>query len=78
MTDSTSSAKKRLDWIDQAKGLAILGIVFFHFFQNYPHKNHWTSLLAQVGAKIGFASVDIFFVIAGFNTSILILLGIPG
>ncbi|VXD24687.1 Acyltransferase 3 [Planktothrix serta PCC 8927] len=64
--------KQRLDWIDQTKGLAILGILFFHFFQNYPDKLHLVSLLDRNGAKIGYAAVDIFFVMAGFNTSYIL------
>ncbi|GAB4242078.1 MAG: acyltransferase [Stanieria sp.] len=59
--------KKRLDWVDQIKGLAILGIVLFHFFQNYPKINFLISFLDDTGAKIGFASVDIFFLLSGFN-----------
>ncbi len=67
-----SPQKQRLDWIDQTKGLAILGILFFHFFQNYPDKLHLVSLLDRNGAKIGYAAVDIFFVMAGFNTSYIL------
>lgn len=66
---STQSSKERLNWIDQTKGLAILGIVLFHFFQNYPDRISLVSLLDRSGAKIGYAAVDIFFVMAGFNTS---------
>lgn len=62
-----SSFKKRLIWLDQSKGLAILGIVFFHFFQNYPSSIFLVSFLDDFGAKIGFASVDIFFLLSGFN-----------
>ncbi|MBD1907712.1 acyltransferase [Funiculus sociatus GB2-A5] len=61
--------KERLNWVDQTKGLAILGIVLFHFFQNYPERLNLVSLLDRNGAKVGFAAVDIFFVMAGFNTS---------
>ena len=68
-TSQSSSVKKRLNWIDQVKGLAILGIILFHFFQNYPNRFDLISLLDRNGAKIGFAAVDIFFVVAGFNTS---------
>ncbi|MFB2939127.1 acyltransferase family protein [Aerosakkonemataceae cyanobacterium BLCC-F154] len=62
-------AKKRWDWIDYTKGLAILGILLFHFFQNYPDRIPLVSLLDSLGAKVGYAAVDIFFVMAGFNTS---------
>ena len=53
------SQKQRLDWIDQTKGLAILGIIFFHFFQNYPDKLPLVSILGRNGAKIGYAAVDL-------------------
>ena len=66
------SQKQRLDWIDQTKGLAILGIIFFHFFQNYPDKLPLVSILGRNGAKIGYAAVDIFFIMAGFNTSYIL------
>ncbi|MBP0018234.1 MAG: acyltransferase [Cyanobacteria bacterium SBLK] len=58
-----------MTWIDLTKGLAILGIVFFHFFQNYPDRLDWVVVLDRLGAKIGYGAVDIFFVIAGFNIS---------
>ncbi len=66
--------KERLNWVDQTKGLAILGIVLFHFFQNYPDRIHLVSLLDRNGARVGFAAVDIFFVMAGFNTSYVLAL----
>lgn len=72
MSIHTSSPKTRLDWIDQTKGLAILGIVLFHFFQNYPDHTSLVSLLDRSGAKIGLAAVDLFFVIAGFNISYIL------
>lgn len=71
-TPVNTPEKQRLDWIDQTKGLAILGILFFHFFQNYPDKLSLVSLLDRNGAKIGYAAVDIFFVMAGFNTSYIL------
>jgi peptidoglycan/LPS O-acetylase OafA/YrhL len=61
--------KDRLIWIDITKGVCILGIVFFHFFQNYHDRWKFSEYLGIQGAKIGFAAVDIFFVIAGFNIS---------
>jgi len=64
-----TESSKRLDWIDQLKGLAILGIVLFHFFQNYPKDFLLLSVLSQQSAKVGYAAVDIFFVVAGFMTS---------
>jgi peptidoglycan/LPS O-acetylase OafA/YrhL len=72
MSIPTYSPKTRLDWIDQTKGLAILGIVLFHFFQNYPDRTSLVSLLDRSGAKIGLAAVDLFFVIAGFNISYIL------
>jgi peptidoglycan/LPS O-acetylase OafA/YrhL len=66
---TTTSPPKYLAWIDQSKGLAILGIILFHFFQNYPFRTSWINSLYHLGAKVGFAAVGLFFVIAGFNTS---------
>ncbi len=59
----------RLQWIDQIKGVAILAIVLFHFFQNYPDQFSLVAGLNRNGAKLGYAAVDIFFVMAGFNIS---------
>lgn len=69
MSNQKPGIKKRLDWIDQTKGLAILGIIIFHFFQNYPDRIDLVNFLDKNGAKWGYAAVDIFFVLAGFNTS---------
>jgi peptidoglycan/LPS O-acetylase OafA/YrhL len=66
---TTTTPPKYLAWIDQTKGLAILGIIFFHFFQNYPFQTIQINGLYHLGAKVGFAAVGLFFVIAGFNTS---------
>ncbi|WP_017304917.1 acyltransferase family protein [Spirulina subsalsa] len=63
-------SNQRIEWVDQAKGLAILGICLFHFFQNYPERTHLVSLLDRNGARIGFAAVDLFFVLAGVNVSL--------
>ncbi|QLE57019.1 acyltransferase [Nostoc sp. TCL26-01] len=59
----------RFNWIDQIKGLAILSIVLFHFFQNYLDRLPIIIVLDRNFAKIGYAAVDIFFVMAGLNTS---------
>lgn len=69
MSAKHPTSQNRLDWIDYTKGLAILAIVIFHFFQNYPDRINLVSILDRNGARLGFAAVDIFFVIAGFNTS---------
>ncbi|OUL25183.1 acyltransferase [Nostoc sp. 106C] len=61
--------QRRFNWIDQTKGLAILAILIFHFFQNYPERIQLISILDRNTAKLGYAAVDIFFVMAGFNTS---------
>ncbi len=39
MNTQNSTQKNRFHWIDRTKGLAILGIVLFHLFQNYPEGN---------------------------------------
>lgn len=56
-------SKKRLVWIDRFKGLAILSIVIFHFFQNYHDRLVLAEILSRNGAKIGFAAVDFFLLL---------------
>ena len=56
------------------KGIAILAIVLFHFFQNYPDQINLVATLNRAGAKLGYAAVDIFFIMAGFNISYVIAL----
>jgi len=63
------SSSLYLTWIDLMKGTAIIGIILFHLFQNYPSSEPLVDALDRLGAKVGFAGVDIFFTIAGFNTS---------
>lgn len=69
--DSPSKASRLgyMLWIDLMKGSAIIGIVLFHLFQNYPNPSSLVQSLARFGATVGFAGVDIFFLIAGFNIS---------
>lgn len=69
MSDRIKTLQNRLTWIDQTKGLAILGILLFHFFQTYPEQNNLVLMLDRNGARVGYAAVDIFFVMAGFTTS---------
>ncbi|MBD2121768.1 acyltransferase [Trichocoleus sp. FACHB-262] len=69
MNCETKVVRKRLDWIDQTKGIAILAVILFHFFQNYPERFDLVVALDRNGARFGYAAVDIFFVMAGFNTS---------
>lgn len=66
---TTNPSQARLQWIDQIKGVAIAAIVCFHFFQNYPEQVGLVTALNRNGAKLGYAGVDIFFVMAGFNIS---------
>ncbi|MEG3436010.1 acyltransferase [Pannus brasiliensis CCIBt3594] len=72
MPPDQKSLGARLDWLDRMKGLAILGIVAFHFFQNYPERIPPIVLVDEQGAKLGYAGVDIFFVIVGFTTSYML------
>ncbi len=69
MVSKAEISINRLHWVDQTKGLAILAIVLFHFFQNYPERINLINFLDRNGARLGYAGVDIFFVLAGFNTS---------
>jgi len=69
MSSQQAASKNRLNWIDYTKGIAILGIICFHFFQNYPERTELVKILDRNGARLGYAAVDLFFVIAGFNTS---------
>lgn len=72
MSSKTTGVQDRLQWVDQTKGLAILAIILFHFFQNYPERIHLVTSLDRNGARLGYAAVDIFFIMAGFNTSYVI------
>ncbi len=74
MSTITKAPKNRLSWVDQMKGIAILAIVLFHFFQNYPDQINLVAALNRTGAKLGYAAVDIFFIMAGFNISYVIAL----
>jgi peptidoglycan/LPS O-acetylase OafA/YrhL len=67
MSVGVGIAKTRLIWVDRLKGLTILSIVIFHFFQNYHDRLALADILSRNGARVGFAAVDIFFTIAGFN-----------
>ncbi len=69
MSSQQAASKNRLKWIDYTKGIAILGVICFHFFQNYPERTELVKILDRNGARLGYAAVDLFFVIAGFNTS---------
>jgi peptidoglycan/LPS O-acetylase OafA/YrhL len=69
MNNQSQVQQNRFTWIDRIKGLAILAIIIFHFFQNYPDRIQLISVLDRNMAKLGYAAVDIFFVMAGFNTS---------
>lgn len=69
MNNSIQTNKNIFNWVNQTKGLAILAIVIFHFFQNYPERIQLILSLDRNMARLGYAAVDIFFVMAGFNTS---------
>lgn len=69
MSGQIKTSPNRLEWIDYTKGFAILLIVLFHFFQNYPERINIITILDRNWARVGYAAVDIFFVIAGFNAS---------
>lgn len=66
---SVKNSFQRLYWIDRIKGVAILGIIVFHFFQIYPQSVPIIKTLDTHLPKVGFAMVDIFFLISGFNAS---------
>lgn len=72
MNQLTPPRPDRIEWIDRVKGIAILSIVLFHFFQNYPQQLSWVSILNRNGARLGYAAVDIFFVMAGFNIALML------
>ncbi|HEY6070856.1 MAG TPA: acyltransferase [Chthoniobacterales bacterium] len=73
---------KRLAWIDISKGLAILFVVYFHFFRTvFEHyelaPNDWSSLLAGTISilrsawweisGLGFHAVGAFIILGGWN-----------
>src|SRR2546423_15549888 len=73
---------KRLTWIDISKGLAILFVVYFHFFRTvFEHyqlpPNDWSNLIAgtmsilrsawwQVSG-LGFHAVGAFIILSGWT-----------
>jgi peptidoglycan/LPS O-acetylase OafA/YrhL len=76
-----ASAVKRLLWLDIAKGLAILWVVYFHFFTTYfEHRSlpppDWNGLLASAITLSGIAwlkvsglalhSVSVFIILSGW------------
>ena len=70
MSHQSISSNSRLGWIDQSKGIAILTILIFHFFQEYPSSFSYIDIFVdKIATKLGFVAVDIFFIIAGFNTA---------
>ncbi|MHC5675696.1 hypothetical protein [Nostoc sp.] len=66
MNTHSRTRQTRFNWIAQTK---VLAIVIFHFFQNSPARSQLISILDSNGAKLGYATVDIFFLMAGLNTS---------
>ncbi|MES2417955.1 MAG: acyltransferase [Bacteroidota bacterium] len=65
MTAHSLPPKKRIPSIDMLRGIAALAVCIFHFTngnQTYFSNNYW---LKEVGS-IGWAGVEIFFVISGF------------
>lgn len=73
MNTANYLSKKYLYWIDYSKGILILIIVFYHFFQNYRDGSGLVNFLYQIGNSLAFTAVNIFFVIAGFNTTLSLL-----
>ncbi|MBK1990152.1 acyltransferase [Sphaerospermopsis aphanizomenoides BCCUSP55] len=69
MNIQNQTKNQRFHWIDRTKGLAKIGIVLFHFLQNYPERIQLINILDRNFARVGYAAVDIFFLMAGFNTS---------
>jgi peptidoglycan/LPS O-acetylase OafA/YrhL len=70
------NAVKRLLWLDVARGLAILWVVYFHFFMTYFPPAEWGALLAGGGdlaqvtwlkiSKLGYHAVGLFLILSGW------------
>lgn len=60
-TEPQAIQKKRIEYIDFAKGFSILSIVIFHYCQPY------TSGLASKAIMLGGAGVHLFFILSGFG-----------
>ena len=73
---------KRLVWLDVAKGLAILFVVYFHFFRTYFEHgvlppNDWNGLVGSVEtvfrnawlqiSGLGFHAVGVFIILSGWT-----------
>ncbi len=67
---STSKGEGRLQSIDALRGIAALGVVFYHTTQgaNLAPGNlfHWPVKLLQFVSSFGYVGVFLFFVISGF------------
>src|SRR5688572_23269372 len=72
MTDlATSSPVNRIDLIDAFRGLAILLVIFFHYYYRFAPPLHNVNLYPYEPvqfplATYGFYGVQLFFIISGF------------
>ena len=67
---------KRLLWLDVARGLAALLVVYFHFFMTYFPPARWGSVLEGAGnlaevawlqiSKLGYHAVGLFIILSGW------------
>ena len=72
---------KRLRWLDIAKGLAILWVVYFHFFRTYFEHGElppsdWSSIVGSITtflglawlqiSGLGFHAVGVFIILSGW------------
>lgn len=60
-----SREPKHVSELDGVRGLAILAVIIFHFGRLDPHDSSFLSSLIVVPTQIGWAGVDLFFVLSG-------------
>jgi peptidoglycan/LPS O-acetylase OafA/YrhL len=73
ITTSELSAERRLLQLDGLRGIAVLLVMYYHFFALLSPSPGLINSVLFNGAEIGWAGVDLFFVLSGFLISTILL-----